>query len=180
MGERKEQKMKDKNWKIELIRKHYDEIVSMMKMANKTAILYPMCEYRVYIDSNGDIDYEEHTQGSHERYVFRDPDYCRIYIHTYSHPCYDVLWDYGWPDRDYLQGAVEQEYGNIDIDLSGAYNDDSLIDAVIEATGNGRASVEDWIDRCRNEAADFMLNNTDQYDYCEVLNEVISDIEKFG
>lgn len=74
----------------ELIRKNTENLINALKEADAAAKSNTACEYRVYIDSNGECGHEEWLAGDLGWYEFRDPDYRRYYIHTF---CYALdLW----------------------------------------------------------------------------------------
>lgn len=77
-----------------IIREHEGEIINAMRQADRSAYENTSCEYRVYIDSDGDVDYEEWLAGDNGWYQFRDEDYSRTYLHTFNHQFFDPLDEY--------------------------------------------------------------------------------------
>lgn len=69
----------------ELIRENTENLINALKEADAAAYRNTDCEYRVYIDSNGECGIEEWLAGDLGWYEFTDPDYRRYYIHTF---CY--------------------------------------------------------------------------------------------
>ena len=67
---------------IELINANREKIVEALKAAERKSYLYPSCEYRVYIDTNGDAGDEEWLAHGSAWFEFRD-GYFRHYIHTF-------------------------------------------------------------------------------------------------
>ena len=90
----------------ELIRENTENLINSLKEADAAAYRNTSCEYRVYIDSNGECGYEEWIAGDLGLYEFRDPDYRRYYIHTF---CYARdLWfvDPEEYDREAIMEAI--------------------------------------------------------------------------
>lgn len=69
----------------ELIRENTEKLIDTMQKAEAASYRKTSCEYRVYIDNEGECGYEEWLAGDLGWYEFRDPDYRRYYIHTF---CY--------------------------------------------------------------------------------------------
>lgn len=69
----------------ELIRENTENLINSLKEADAAAYRNTACEYRVYIDNNGECGHEEWPAGYLGCYESRDPDYRRYYIHTF---CY--------------------------------------------------------------------------------------------
>ena len=69
----------------ELIRENTENLINALQEADAAAYRNTNCEYRVYIDSNGECGIEEFPAGYLGCYESRDPDYRRYYIHTF---CY--------------------------------------------------------------------------------------------
>lgn len=69
----------------ELIRENTENLINSLKEADAAAYRNTDCEYRVYIDSNGECGIDEFPAGYLGWYESRDPDYRRYYIHTF---CY--------------------------------------------------------------------------------------------
>ena len=67
----------------ELIRKNTENLINIMQEAEAESYRKTSCEYRVYIDSEGECGYEEWVAGDNGWFEFRDPDYHRYYIHTF-------------------------------------------------------------------------------------------------
>ena len=90
----------------ELIRENTENLINALKEADDAAYRNTACEYRVYIDSNGECGYEEWLAGDLGWYEVRDPDYRRYYIHTF---CYARdLWfvDPEEYDREAIMEAI--------------------------------------------------------------------------
>lgn len=90
----------------ELIRENTENLINSLKEADAAAKSKHDCEYRVYIDSNGECGIEEWLAGDLGWYEFRDPDYRRYCIHTF---CYARdLWfvDPEEYDREAIMDAI--------------------------------------------------------------------------
>lgn len=90
----------------ELIREKTENLINALKEADDAAYRNTACEYRVYIDSNGECGYEEWLAGDLGWHEFRDPDYRRYYIHTF---CYVRDWWFADPeeyDREAIMEAI--------------------------------------------------------------------------
>ena len=90
----------------ELIRENTENLINALKEADDAAYRNTACEYRVYIDSNGECGYEEWLAGDLGWHEFRDPDYRRYYIHTF---CYVRDWWFADPeeyDREAIMEAI--------------------------------------------------------------------------
>ena len=88
----------------ELIRENTENLINALKEADAAAYRNTACEYRVYIDSNGEFGIEERPAGDLGWYEFRDPDYRRYYIHTF---CYVRDWWFADPEEYDREAIVE-------------------------------------------------------------------------
>lgn len=97
----------------ELIRENTENLINALKEADAAAYRNTSCEYRVYIDSNGECGNEEWLAGDLGWYEFRDPDYRRYYIHTFCKQYYDIVRDWWFSDgdepEDYDREAIMEE-----------------------------------------------------------------------
>ena len=99
----------------ELIRENAENLIDTLKEADAAAYRNTACEYRVYIDSNGECGYEEWLAGDLGWYEFRDPDYRRYYIHTF---CYVRDWWFADPeeyDREAIMEAIGDDVESKDV-----------------------------------------------------------------
>ena len=103
--------MKISKMKIsELIRENTENLINSLKEADAAAYSNTACEYRVYIDSNGECGIEEWLAGDLGWYEFTDPDYCRYYIHTF---CYVRDWWFADPE-EYDREAIMEAIGDVE------------------------------------------------------------------
>ena len=100
----------------ELIRENTENLINALKEADAAAYRNTACEYRVYIDSNGECGYEEWLAGDLGWYEFRDPDYRRYYIHTF---CYVRDWWFADPE-EYDHEAIMEAIGD-DVESKDVY-----------------------------------------------------------
>ena len=99
----------------ELIRENTENLINALKEADAAAYRNTACEYRVYIDSNGECGQEEWPAGDLGWYEFRDPDYRRYYIHTF---CYVRDWWFADPeeyDREAIMEAIGDDVKSKDV-----------------------------------------------------------------
>ena len=82
----------------ELIRENTENLIDTMQKAEAASYRNTSCEYRVYIDSEGECGYEEWVAGDNGWFEFRDPDYYRYYIHTFCNQYYDIVRDWWFAD----------------------------------------------------------------------------------
>ena len=113
----------------ELIRENTENLINALKEADAAAYRNTACEYRVYIDSNGECGYEEWLAGDLGWYEFRDPDYRRYYIHTF---CYVRDWWFADPEEYDREAIMEEaiEAATNSSDAFGSYDD--IIENAIE------------------------------------------------
>lgn len=99
--------------KSELIRENTEKLIDTMQKAEAASYRNTSCEYRVYIDSEGECGYEEWPAGDSGWFEFRDPDYERYYIHTFDNQYYDIVRDWWFSDDDepeeYDREAIMEE-----------------------------------------------------------------------
>ena len=97
----------------ELIRENTEKLIDTMQEAEAASYRKTSCEYRVYIDSEGECGYEEWVAGDNGWFEFRDPDYYRYYIHTFNNQYYDIVRDWWFADREepeeYDREAIMEE-----------------------------------------------------------------------
>ena len=144
--------------------KRHDEIIENLKAADKVAWKHNRCEYRVYIDSNGDVGREEWVAGDQGYYAFAD-GYSRYYIATFCHrfeSAFDCI------DTEEMKKEVEKKFGAVDW---GRKDEDGF---TIEECSN------DIIDVCRTAATDMDILSgdfeawLDAFEDC-IINELIED-----
>ena len=108
----------------ELIRENTENLIDTMKKAEAASYRNTSCEYRVYIDSEGECGYEEWPAGDNGWFEFRDPDYDRYYIHTFNKQYYDIVRDWWLADED----EPEEDDDELDEDDDEPEEDDDELD----------------------------------------------------
>ena len=97
----------------ELIRENTENLIDNMQKAEAASCRNTSCEYRVYIDSEGECGYEEWVAGDNGWFEFRDPDYHRYYIHTFCKQYFDIVSDWwfsaGDEPEEYDREAIMEE-----------------------------------------------------------------------
>lgn len=135
------------------------KIIAALKDADATAYKYPSMEYRVYIDSDGEVSNEEWVAGDHGWLCFGG-GYERVYIHTFCHNNFSVLWDYWFEDSGLFIDAVEEQFGE-KFQMS---EDDTLYYDGLETCKKSEHSEAEycyWLDLCEAEAIKELQNQTD-------------------
>lgn len=115
-----------------LIRENTENLINALREADAAAYRNTACEYRVYIDSNGECGIEEFPAGYLGWYESRDPDYRRYYIHTF---CYM---------RDRLFADPEEYDREAIMEAIGAAESKDVYEAIVEyAIDAQREELED-------------------------------------
>ena len=121
----------------ELIRENTENLINALMKADAAAYRNTSCEYRVYIDSNGECGYEEWLAGDLGWYKFTDPDYRRYYIHTFCKQYFDIVSDWWFSGDDepkeYDREAIMEEAIEAATNSSDAFGSyDDIIENAIE------------------------------------------------
>lgn len=121
----------------ELIRENTENLIDIMQKAEAESYRKTSCEYRVYIDSNGECGIEEWLAGDLGWLEFRDPDYDRYYIHTFCNQYYDIVRDWWFADDDepekYDREAIMEEAIGAATNSSDAFDSyEAIIENAIE------------------------------------------------
>lgn len=95
---------------IETAKANRAALIDALKDADARALEFPTMEYSVYIDSDGEIGYEEWMANDNAFYQFRD-GYSRTYIHTFCHQYFDSLWDYWLCDSSSFDSEFFDRFG---------------------------------------------------------------------
>ncbi len=118
----------------ELIREKTENLINTLREAEAASYRNTSCEYRVYIDSEGECGYEEWVAGDNGWFEFRDPDYHRYYICTMCNQCFDIVrdWWFSGDDEpeDYDREAIMEEA------IEAATNSSDAIDSYEAVIGN--------------------------------------------
>ena len=96
----------------ELIRENTEKLIDTMQEAEAESYRKTSCEYRVYIDSEGECGYEEWLAGDSGYYQFLR-DYYRYYIHTFCKQYFDIVSNWLFANHDepkeYDREAIMEE-----------------------------------------------------------------------
>lgn len=157
---------------LELIEKNREKLIKAMQEADATAYKYPMCEYRVYVDTDGDASWEEHVAGDNAYTVFKG-NYDRVYVKTYCHQFFDVLWDYWFCGIGEFDQAFHDQFGFEPVDGEDLAKDTWMPEYADH--GVSRTAFEDWLDGQRDEAIELIQT---EEDYGSALDEVIEEIRR--
>jgi len=144
----------------ELIEKNREQIIEKMKEADAQAYRFPTCEYRVYIDSDGDAGYEEWAAGDNAFLSFGDSEYRKAYLHTFCHQFYDVLWD-GWFTS--LGDFAEEFRKKFGVELESDPNNTMAEDGENTILKNGLSVTNwyEWLDEQTEESINWFVGETD-------------------
>lgn len=126
----------------ELIRENTENLINTLKEAEAASYRNTSCEYRVYIDSEGECGYEEWVAGDNGWFEFTDPDYDRYYIHTFNKQYYDIVRDWWFADDD----DPEEDDDELDEDDDGLDEDDreAIMEEAIEAVTNSSEALDGY------------------------------------
>ena len=132
----------------ELIRENTENLIDTMQKAEAASYRNTSCEYRVYIDSEGECGYEEWVAGDNGLFEFRDPDYHRYYIHTFCNQYYDIVRDWWFADgdepEDYDREAIMEEAVEAATNSSYAFGSyDAIIENAIEHAIDAESEEEE-------------------------------------
>ena len=150
-----------------------EKIISHLKSADAMAYKNTNMEYRVYIDTDGEVGVEEWPAGSNSYYKFPE-GYERIYIHAFCHEYFSIIWDYWFEDSGLFIDAVEEHFGE---KFQMSENDTLYYDGLdtCEKSGHSEAEYCAWLDSCEAEAIKELQN---QKDYEEIYYEWIKEQEE--
>ena len=148
---------------LDALKTHEDEILEEMKDAQRLAMRYPKCEYRVYLDTNGEVGNEEWIQGDHGWYKFRDENYDRFYIHTYDNVSFDTIGEYFPTRSDFFEYAERQWNLRVDDEEYSPYDCDFLTFARNFYIDHGidEDAYDRWMDDVFDEAIEFFIDLMD-------------------
>ena len=124
----------------ELIRENTENLIDTMKKAEAASYRNTSCEYRVYIDSEGECGYEEWVAGDGGWFEFTDPYYDRYYIHTFNKQYYDIVRDWWLADDD---DELDEDDDELDEDDDELDEDDreAIMEEAIEAAINSSEAL---------------------------------------
>ena len=144
----------------ELIEKNRDEIVAELRRADAMAYRNTGCEYRVYIDTEGDVGREEWPANDNGYYSFRDSDYSREYIHTFCHQFYSVLWDGWFTSQTEFSEQFKERFG-VELESTERYNFEADGEDTILKNGLSITSWYEWLDEQTEEAINWFVGDAD-------------------
>lgn len=155
----------------EFIEDRQDDIIVEMAKADADAYRSSGAEFRVYIDTDGNIGTEEWAAGDSGYFRFHDPDYERVYLGEFCHQCYDVLWDWWFEDTNEFRNAFIGRFGTDPI------SEDGFWDTWSDMKSHGSEICKDagiegydrWLAECTEEAIDAAVDLSEAYDYYESL-----------
>lgn len=157
----------------ELIEKKHDEIIETMKKADAMAYRNTGCEYRVYIDTDGNVGREEWPANDNGYYSFRDSDYSREYLHTFCHQFYSVLWDGWFTSQAEFAEDFKGRFG-VELESTDRYNFEADGEDTIRNNGLSLDDWAEWVEQKTEEAIEFFADETD---YDEILNIALEQRE---
>ena len=160
-----------------LIHEHEDEILAELRKADKLAYSFPSCEYRVYVDTDGEVGHEEWAAGDNGWYEFRDSDYDRDYVGTFCHEYYSILWEYWFADSAVFAACFRDRFG---VDLRAETDEDGdeinqslsdMADYTVKTCGISEDYAA-WISEQTDEDIEQACGEADYYEYIrEALRE---------
>ena len=156
---------------VDLIGQNREKILNMMQIADADAFRNGSCEYRVYIDTDGEVGSEEWPANDSGWYEFHG-DYDRCYIHTFCHQYYNALWDYWFADLDAAEFAFMKRFGYPVVDATGYLSADMWNTVLLH--GGSIDELVAWENEMTGEA---IKDLTDGADYDVLLDERIGEME---
>ena len=152
-----------------------NEILDLMKKMDAESYRDGNWRYDVYIDSDGDVDYESWLIGDNGWYKFRD-GYTRYYVASFSAPYYHILWDYWFESYSDFKDAFKAKFGfELDKSLGRWSNDIGL--ANCKEHGISEDEYEDWLKEEEDKAIEYSISEQDPYHYEELFDEWIRNCE---
>lgn len=156
----------------------FEEIIKTMEEAERDSLRCRLMEFRVYIDTDGEVGCEEWTAGDNAWFKFKD-GYNRFYIHTFNNQHFDILWDWWFFD---FYGYCEELPDEWEPYKDEFYNQDSLQIAVIcEEHGLDTRAVYTWFDKELDDAIDMYIS--DVADFHDILDfehdRIVSEAEEW-
>ena len=164
---------------IEMIISNRDALIEELKDADMLSMRYPCCEYRVYIDSNGEIDHEEWPANDRAHYEFREWGYSRTYIHTFCNQYLEVLWDTWFVTRADFAEAFQKRFGVELLDLDAHGKVDNEARQTCDENSIPEAEYLSWLFEQEDEAIDLCISEAENDGkYEQILDEFIDDLKK--
>lgn len=166
--------MTSKKW-MELIEQNWDSILAEMLEADEASIRYPSCEYRVYIDTDGDTGHEEWAANDNGMFSFKE-GYDRCYIHTFCWDGVEILDHISPYDARY---EFERDFGYpVEQDCDRNFIED--MEATAAAHGDGEKYAK-WIEAQEEETVAWLLDEAkNNGDYRRFLGEFFDELERYA
>ena len=143
------------------------KIIEMLKKAEAASFRHPTAEYRVYIDTDNEVDYEEWVAGDRGYYKFSG-DYDRTYIHTFCSQHFSLLWDYWFASSYEFNDAFRNHFRvELETESESSLYDDGL--ATCRDKGISEDSYEEWIEQNFEDAIAYV--QTDSREQYELILE---------
>ena len=157
----------------ELIEKNHDKIIAKMKEADAEAYRNTGCEYRVYIDTEGNVGREEWPANDNGYYSFSNSDYSREYIHTFCHQFYSILWDGWFTSLGDFSDAFQKKFG---VELDSNRGNDMEEDGENTILKNGLSVTNwyEWLEEQTEEAVNWFVSETD---YEMILDYALEEVD---
>ena len=113
----------------DLIHENTEKLIETLQKAEAESYRNTSCEYRVYIDSEGECGYEEWLAGDSGYYQFLR-GYCRYYIHTFCKQYFDIVSDWWFANHDEPK----------------EYDREAIMEEAIEAATNSSEALDGYKD----------------------------------
>ena len=159
----------------DLIDRKSGELLDTMRLADEFAYRYPRFEYRVYIDSDGNVDYDECEPGYVSSSRYNDPDYRQFYIATFHHPNVSLFKDYLFRTSEDFVDTFEDDFG---LELQDTGDIDELVNIAREVAkedGVPEKVYNDWLEELDAETAEELTYEADRNGYYEkLLNDYLN------
>lgn len=167
-----------KKW-IELIESNHEKILAELEAAEDSAYRFPDCEYRVYIDTDGETGREEWPAKDCGWYEFRG-DYARCYIHTFCYQYFDVLWDLWFDDLNIAREAFESRFGfPVEQDEDSYKTPEQEMRDTVLSHGGSNADLDAWLEEMRSDAITELTADA-EFNYNAIIRDRINELSDYG
>ena len=164
---------------VEMINSKYNEIMDELKKVTALSYRHPKHEYRVYIDSNGEVGHEEWETRTQDFLRFDDPSYYRIYFCHFCGESYSILWDSWFEDSDEFAKAFRERFGVGLMTEKGRTKEEDGEATILEA-GLSLTDYRAWLDECTEKAIVEDLSSELCEDSCMDYIEQTIEYLKYG
>lgn len=146
-----------------------EAILNALREADANAYRHPNCEYRVYIDSDGEVGSEEWLARDNGFYQFRD-GYYRNYVATLCHQYYSILWDCWYLDGFvYFAEDFKERFGIDLLDNEDDLNAEQLGEKTCKEHGIPVGEYCEWLEEKTEEAIEEAVRDGDNNDHYDAL-----------